>query len=121
MKQLIMSPAYLFFLAILVFLGCGDALEKETNLLASEELYRFQALPILEDGSLIPLDEVPVVSVEIVTDDPADGFFTWRLKANPVPTREDLVVVVEVKAWRGKESRYVDRLIVVRKNQNSST
>lgn len=121
MKQLVMNPAYLFFLIILVFLGCGDALEKDTNLLAPEELlaseepYRFQALPILEEGSLIPLDEIPVVSVELITEDPADGFFTWRLKANPVPTREDLVMLVYVSGW----DRF-EELFVIQKNQNSS-
>ena len=54
--------------------------------------FRFQELPLVEGGSLIPPEEIPVVTIEKTRED-AENIW-WRLKAAPAPSREDLVVAV---------------------------
>ncbi len=81
----------LFFPMLLFVVGCGDSLEdSETNILDPNSADpHFQNLP-LAGGSLIPLDEIPVITIEKTRED--DEFYYWQLKANPVPIHEDLVV-----------------------------
>lgn len=58
--------------------------------------FRFQNLPIIDGagGSLIPLDEIPVITIEKTRED--DDFFYWQLRADPAPIHEDLVVGVNL-------------------------
>lgn len=114
----------IFSVALLCSLGCG---EQETSPLLDEDVsIRFQELPALEDGNLIPQEEIPVISVEMTRQD--DEFFWWRLKAEPVPTREDLVVSVYAAgpylSFYDFNPTYLSikayKLIVIRKNQNGS-
>ena len=56
---------------------------------------RAQDLPVLDNSSLIPSDEIPVITIEKTRED--DNFFYWQLKADPAPTRADLVVGLEVE------------------------
>lgn len=79
---------------VLIFSGCGNSVEEsDANVLEPDaDFFRFQELPIVERGSLIPLDEIPVITIEKTREDAENVW--WRLKADPVPTREDLVVGV---------------------------
>lgn len=75
-------------------ISCGESLEEtDADILDPSEGFSFQDFPLVEGGSLIPADEIPVITLEKTRED-AD-FYYWRLKADPVPTREDLVVGVE--------------------------
>lgn len=83
----------MFLLCGLVVLGCGDHLEEsDADVLEPDEIFRFQELPLVEGGSLIPPEEIPVVTIEKTRED-AENIW-WRLKTNPAPSREDLVVAV---------------------------
>ena len=83
----------LFLLCGLVVLGCGDSVEEsDADVLGPDEDFRFQELPVAEGGSLIPPDEVPVITIEKTRED-AENIW-WRLKADPAPSREDLVVFI---------------------------
>lgn len=86
----------LFLLPMLLFtVGCGvdNVEESDANILdlASTD-FHFQNFP-LAGGSLIPPDEIPVVTIEKTLED--DDFFYWQLKADPAPVHEDLVVGVK--------------------------
>lgn len=125
----------IFITFCVVIIGCGDRLEDDTDLLASSETdIRFQALPVLEGGGLIPLEEIPVINIEIVHTD--DEKIRWRLNATPAPIHGDLVICIDVEdadieptsAYRDKKPKYdfheeeyhTERAIVIRKNQKSS-
>ena len=88
------SAILCLWLCSLVVLGCGDDVEEgDANVLEPGEDLRFQELPVADErGSLIPPDEVPVVTIEKTREDAENVW--WRLKANPVPARADLVVHV---------------------------
>ena len=92
-KQLNVFIPFLI-LTLIVILGCGESVEdsEATDLLADEDSFSFQELPVGEDGRLIPLDEIPVVTIEKTREDAETVW--WRLKANPAPSRGDLVVGV---------------------------
>lgn len=82
--------------ALIFVVGCGDSVEdSEANILEPRADFRFQNFPVLEKGSLIPPEEVPVITIE-KTRQEDDDLVYWQLKADPVPTREDLVVGVGV-------------------------
>ena len=86
----------LFCCSLLAIFGCSDSIEEsEANLLSSSEEIRFQGLPVLEGGSLIPPEEVPVITIEKTREDADNVWF--RLRADPAPEREDLVV--QVNRW----------------------
>ena len=79
--------------ALLFVVGCGDGVEdSEANILEPNEDFRFQNLPVLDNGSLIPPEEVPVITIEKTREDA--HFYYWQLRATPAPTHEDLVVGV---------------------------
>ena len=61
--------------------------------------FRFQNLPIIDGagGSLIPLDEIPVITIEKTRED--DDFGYWQLRADPAPIHEDLVVGVSLREY----------------------
>lgn len=84
----------LILLSGLIFVvGCGDSVEdSDANILEPNEDFRFQNLPIQDGGSLIPPDEIPVITIQKTRED-AD-FYYWQLRATPAPTHEDLVVGV---------------------------
>lgn len=82
---------------LLLTVGCGVETVEESgvgdaNILdpASAD-FHFQNLP-LAGGSLIPPEEIPVVTIEKTREDAE--FFYWQLKADPAPIHEDLVVSV---------------------------
>ena len=114
----------LLFSALLFIVGCGDSVEdSDANILETSAEPRFQNLPVLDNGSLIPPEDVPVITIEKTRED--DDFYYWQLKADPAPTREDLVVGVS----GAPESlnplpfyfRHSDFLyITILQNQNSS-
>ena len=86
----------LLLLPMLLFVvGCGDSVEdSEANILDPNSADpHFQNLP-LAGGSLIPLDEIPVVTIEKTRED--DDFYYWQLKADPVPIHEDMVVGISL-------------------------
>ena len=85
----------LFLLCGLSVLGCGESVEEsDATILVPEEDFRFQDLPVLEDGSLIPPDKIPIVAIEKTREDAENVW--WKLKADPVPSRGDLIVSI----WR---------------------
>ena len=93
MKFYRITALLILFSALIFVVGCGDSVEEsDANILEPIEDFRFQNLPIQEGGSLIPPDEIPVITIEKTRED--DDFYYWQLKADPVPTREDLVVGV---------------------------
>ncbi len=114
----------ILFFALLFTAGCGDGVEgSEANILKPSEDFRFQNLPIQDGGSLIPLDEVPVITIEKTRED-AD-FYYWQLKADPAPTREDLVVGVYYGDYSFilvpfRSSGYTFLYVTILQNQNSS-
>ena len=74
----------------LVLCGCTERTEETDTPLLSEDLD--PAFQLIGDpkGSLIPPEEVPVVSVEITRQDAETNW--WRLTAEPAPKDGDLVV-----------------------------
>ena len=115
----------LILLSALIFVvGCGDSVEdSEANILEPNEDFRFQNLPVLDNGSLIPPEEVPVITIEKTRED-AD-FYYWQLRATPAPTREDLVVGVSVSARRlisppFVTNKYPFMYVAILQNQNGS-
>lgn len=91
------------FILSLFSLGCGDT-EETSPLLEENASIRFQNIGII-DGNLIPPDEIPYVEIELLrveerpdedNDDRAgENNWVWcRLVATPVPTHEDLVIMV---------------------------
>ena len=114
----------LLFSALLFILGCGDGVESsEANILEPNEDFRFQNLPIQDGSSLIPPDEIPVITIQKTRED-AD-FYYWELRASPAPTRGDLVVGVSygdysfipVPVW---SSTHTFLHVAILQNQNSS-
>ena len=87
----------LLFSALLFTAGCSmDTVEEsDANILEPSAAPLTQNLPVLDNGSLIPPDEIPVITIEKTRED--DDFYYWRLKADPAPTRADLVVGVDVE------------------------
>lgn len=86
----------LLLLPMLLFMvGCSvDTVEEsDANILEPSAAPRTQNLPVLDNSSLIPTEEVPVITIEKTRED--DDFYYWQLKADPAPTRADLVVGVE--------------------------
>ena len=69
----------LFFPMLLFVVGCGDSVEdSEANILDPTNADpHFQNFP-LAGGSLIPLDEIPVVTIEKTREE--DEFYYWQLK-----------------------------------------
>ena len=114
----------LLFSALLFIVGCGDSVEdSDANILEPNEDFRFQNLPIQDGGSLIPPEDVPVITIEKTRED--DNFYCWQLKATPAPTRENLVVGVSGAPrelnplpfyFRNSDFLY----ITILQNQNSS-
>ena len=111
--------------ALLLLSGCGESVEdSDANILEPNEDFWFQNLPVLDNGSLIPPEDVPVITIEKTRED--DDFYYWQLKATPAPTREDLVVGVSGAPselnplpfyFRNSDFLY----ITILQNQNSST
>ncbi len=90
-----------------LMLGCSESTETEDK----DYDISFQQLPLVDEhGNLIPDEEIPVISAEKTRED--DTHFWWQLKADPIPTREDLVVLVEIDESLLR--------LVIRKNENSS-
>lgn len=86
----------LLLLCGLAISGCGESVEEsEATALAPEEDFRFQDLPLVEGGSLISPEEIPVITIEKTREDAENVW--WRLKADPVPTQEDLVVGIRLR------------------------
>ena len=116
---------FLLFSALLFAVGCGDSVEdSDANILEPSAEPRFQNLPVLDNGSLIPPEDVPVITIEKTRED-AD-FYYWQLKADPAPTREDLVVGVsggprELNPLPFYFSNSDFLYITILQNQNSST
>lgn len=97
----------LLLLPMLLFVvGCGDSVEdSEADILDPTNVDpRFQDLPIA-GGSLIPLDEIPVVTIEETRKD--DEFYYWQLKADPAPIHEDLVIKIDVGRPNADKSHLV--------------
>ena len=90
----------LLLLPMLLFVvGCGDSVEdSDANVLEPSTVPRTQNLPVLDNSSLIPIEKVPVITIEKTRED--DDFYYWQLKVDPAPTRADLVVGVEVEYAR---------------------
>ena len=106
----------LFSLCVfLIFSGCGDRVEdSDASALGYSEDFRFQDIPIAEGGSLILPDEIPVITIEKTRED-AEAVW-WRLKTDPTPQREDLVVGVEINRgdidsdeWRRLFDWFIDQ------------
>lgn len=94
-----MTLLLILFPMLLLTVGCGvDSVEEsDANILEPTSAdFHFQDFP-LAGGSLIPLEEIPVVSIEKTRED--DEFFYWQLKADPVPIHEDLVVGVSLREY----------------------
>ena len=124
MKFYRITSLLILFFALLFILGCGDSVEdSDANILEPNEDFRFQDLPVQDGGSLIPPDEIPVITIQKTRED-AD-FYYWQLKADPVPTRGDLVVGVSygdydfipVPFW---SSTHKFLYVTILQNQNSS-
>ena len=91
----------------LVLCGCTERTEENDTPLLSEDLDTSFQLIGDPQGSLIPPEEVPVVSVEITRQDAENVW--WRLKADPAPKYEDLVVLIMMS----KDGVFTDNFFVV--------
>lgn len=98
----------------LVLCGCTERTEENDTPLLSEDLEPSFQLIGDPRGSLIPPEEVPVVSVEITGQDAENVF--WRLKAAPAPKYEDLVVRIKHDYPRN----YSRFFVVIPKNKTHS-
>lgn len=116
----------LFLLCGLVVLGCGDSVEEsDAGVLEPDGDFRFQDLPVVEGGSLIPPDEVPVIAIEKTRED-AENIW-WKLKADPVPSQGDLVVALgpnlpdDLELWPNRQAALKEGLLVsILKFENNS-
>ena len=109
----------ILFSALLLTVGCGERVEDgDANMLQPSADFHFQNLPILDGGSLIPLDEIPVITIQKTRED-AD-FFYWQLSADPAPTHEDLVVGISLSIT-GLEKEDLDKERPVVKLKNLRT
>lgn len=88
-----MNKCVLLFTAIVVTMfGCSETeMQTDVTPLPSGEDTRFNIQHMVL-GSLVPPEEIPVVTIEIVRQD--DEHAWWQLTTAPVPIREDLVVMV---------------------------
>ena len=60
-----MTLLLILFSALLFTAGCGESVEdSEASILEPNEDFRFQNLPIQDEGSLIPPDEIPVIMIQ---------------------------------------------------------
>lgn len=117
MKFYRITSLLILFFALLFTAGCGDGVEEsDANILEPNAAPRTQNLPVLDNSSLIPTEKVPVITIEKTRED--DDFYYWQLKADPAPTRADLVVGVSVpfdyKDWFQNEGHLfqTDKLYV---------
>ena len=107
----------LFLLSGLVILGCGDEAEdNNANVLDPQNGLGEQNSPIV--NSLIPLDEIPVITIEKTRED-AENIW-WRLKADPAPIHGDLVIGLEYPYFTNEGRRYRTILVAIPKFENTS-